>query len=50
MSRINIRNVGRHLYDGTRWIENIVGAYIRPLMHRAVGAIALSGAARIEKA
>lgn len=38
---IHIQNVGWHVYDGRRWIEDIDGVHITPLVHRTVEAIAL---------
>lgn len=38
---IHIQNVGWHVYDGTRWIEDIDGVHITPLVHATVEAIAL---------
>lgn len=38
---IHIQNVGWHVYDGTRWIEDIDGVHITPLVHKTVEAIAL---------
>lgn len=38
---IHIQNVGWHVYDGTRWIEDIDGVHITPLVHQTVEAIAL---------
>ncbi len=38
---IHIQNVGWHVYDGRRWIEDIDGVHITPLVHATVEAIAL---------
>lgn len=37
---IHIQNVGWHVYDGQRWIEDIDGVHISPLVHATVEAIA----------
>lgn len=38
---IHIQNVGFHVYDGQRWVEDIDGVRISPLTHATVEAIAL---------
>ncbi|WP_248311416.1 DNA primase family protein [Bosea sp. ASV33] len=38
---IHIQNVGWHVYDGQRWIEDIDGVHVSPLTHATVEAIAL---------
>jgi putative DNA primase/helicase len=38
---IHIQNVGWHVYDGRRWIEDVDGVHITPLVHKTVEAIAL---------
>jgi putative DNA primase/helicase len=38
---IHIQNVGWHVYDGRRWVEDIDGVHISPRVHETVEAIAL---------
>ncbi|KFC73212.1 putative Phage / plasmid primase P4 [Bosea sp. LC85] len=38
---VHIQNVGYHVYDGRRWIEDIDGVHVTPLAHETVEAIAL---------
>lgn len=38
---VHVQNVGYHVYDGVRWVEDIDGVHISPLAHETVEAIAL---------
>lgn len=38
---IHIQNVGWHVYDGRRWIEDIDGVHVTPLTHATAESIAL---------